>query len=109
MFEYNPVPKTNYKRKVKKQRDKGKFSSKTIKEIFERDNYRCVKCGSYHLESVPHHIVYRSHGGEGTKRNGATVCRTCHRLAHSDKETRKWFESWQERMLDDNGDLREMS
>ncbi|WP_137744564.1 HNH endonuclease [Robertmurraya siralis] len=101
---FNPVPKPQHKRRVPKRGDRGKFSPKTIKAICERDNYQCVRCGSYHLEKVPHHVIYKSQLGEGTKRNGVSICISCHQEAHAKKEIRKWFEEWVEKNLDENGD-----
>lgn len=98
------VPKPRHKRRVPKRVDRGKFSAKTIKEIRERDNYQCVRCGSYYLESIPHHVIYKSQGGHGTKRNGVSICRDCHNEAHAIKAVRKWFEDWVEKNLDENGD-----
>lgn len=98
------VPKPRHKRRVPKRVDRGKFSAKTIKEICERDNYQCVRCGSYYLESIPHHVIYKSQGGHGTKRNGVSICRDCHNEAHAIKAVRKWFEDWVEKNLDENGD-----
>lgn len=108
-LEWRPAPKPNHHRRTPKKVDRGKFSSKTLKEIFERDNFQCVRCGSYHLESVPHHITYKSSGGLGTKRNGVTICVKCHREVHKYKEVREWFESWRLRTLDENGDKKELS
>ena len=108
MLEWNPAPKPSHNRRVPKKVDRGKFSPKTIKEILERDNFQCVRCGSYNLEKVPHHITYKSHGGLGTKRNGVTICIQCHQEAHKYKEVREWFESWRSRTLDENGDKREL-
>jgi hypothetical protein len=119
MFDdWNPVTKESQlaKNRIKpKAKQRGEFSQKTIKEIRKRDNERCVCCGrSNMIESVPHHIIFKSHGGPGTKRNGATVCRFCHDWAHGkrpgprgelSKEGRYWFEMWQEERLDQNGDL----
>jgi len=98
------VPKPSFNRRVPKRVNRGKFSAKTIKEIFERDGYKCVRCGSYHLESVPHHCIYKSQLGDNSKRNGVSICLTCHREAHTLKEVRKWFETWVEKNLDENGD-----
>jgi hypothetical protein len=77
----------------------GKFSTKTIKSIIERDNGQCVRCGSHYIESVPHHVIYRSAGGLGTVDNGVTICRPCHYLAHSKREVRKWFEEYRIKYL----------
>lgn len=100
---FHPTPKPNHNRKTPKRVDRGKFSSKTIKEILERDNYQCVRCGHYHLESVPHHVIFKSQGGDNSKRNGVSICIACHVEAHKFKEVRKWFESWVEKNLDENG------
>lgn len=103
-MDLRPVPKPSHNRRVAKRGERGKFSAKTIKEIFERDNYQCVRCGTgSNLESVPHHIIYRSQGGIGHKRNGATICLQCHAEAHLLRESRKWFENWRDRTLDENG------
>lgn len=100
------------KKRVKKSKN---FTPKIKNEIFKRDGYQCVKCKRSLIERVPHHIVYKSQGGTGDKRNGATVCRWCHDWAHHkckgpngepSSEGRKWFEEWQERRLDENGDYR---
>jgi 5-methylcytosine-specific restriction endonuclease McrA len=101
---FNPAPKPRHNRRVLKRIDRGKFSAKTIQEILDRDNYQCVRCGSRYLESVPHHITFKSQGGLGTKNNGATICLDCHREAHTKREIREWFEDWRDRTLDKNGD-----
>lgn len=101
------VPKPNHGRRVAKRKERTNFSQATIKAIFERDHYQCVRCGSYHLESVPHHVVYRSQLGEGTKRNGVTICRMCHDWAHmSKKKNNEWFNRWIEVNLDSEGNLK---
>lgn len=101
---FNPAPKPSHNRRVPKRVDRGKFSAKTIKEIGERDNYQCVRCGSYHLEAVPHHVVYRSQLGDNSKRNGVSICRNCHIEAHALKEVRKWFEDYVNKHFDEKGD-----
>jgi hypothetical protein len=99
LYTLNAVPKPSFKRITPKRAARGKFSPKTIQRIFERDGWRCVRCGaSSDLESKPHHIVYKSAGGLGTEDNGATTCRACHRLAHSSREIREWFEQFGERL-----------
>ncbi|GAA5416219.1 hypothetical protein Pryu01_01251 [Paraliobacillus ryukyuensis] len=116
--EFHPYSKEKQlglKTKKKLKAPKNKNFTQAIKlAIFKRDGYRCVKCGSHKIESVPHHIIYKSKGGLGTKRNGATVCRLCHDWAHHkclgpygepSKQGRKWFEYWQEAKLDEKGDL----
>nr|WP_234540733.1 HNH endonuclease [Paenibacillus pseudetheri] len=64
-------------------------------EIFERDGWCCVRCGTgSDLEDKPHHVIFRSQGGPGTVDNGVTVCRTCHKWAHSCRAGRVWFENF---------------
>jgi len=104
--EVRAVPKPTHKRLKAKKGVISRFTAKTIQEIFERDGGRCVRCGSAYLESVPHHIIFRSQGGTGHKRNGVTICRNCHDEAHKYKEVRKWFEDWGERNLDQDGNLK---
>lgn len=96
-------------KRTKKSKD---FSPKVKQEIFERDNWQCVKCGSAVIESVPHHIFYKSQGGTNHKSNAATVCRWCHDWAHHkrdsklgepSKDGRKWFVKWANEKLDEDG------
>ena len=112
---FNPVPKPSHKRNKPTAKQRGQFSAKTIQAILARDENKCVKCGSYHVESVPHHITFRSALGEGTKRNGVTICRRCHDWAHGkclgsngelSSEGRYWFEMWRDENLDEKGDLK---
>lgn len=114
-LKFNPYPK---EQQVHKRRKKGKskdFSKTTKLAIFERDGFKCVKCGSHLIDSTPHHIVYKSQGGRGTGRNGATVCRRCHDWAHHKSigphgepsdEGRQWFVDWGDQKLDEAGNLK---
>lgn len=106
-MDFRPVPKPNHNRKNPKRKDRTNFRAKTIQEILERDHHQCVRCGSYHLESVPHHVVYRSQMGEGSKRNGVSICVFCHEWAHrSAKKNNEWFRCWVELNLDNDGNLK---
>lgn len=102
--EFNPFPKEQQLGKKRSKKTKN-FSPSVKKAIFERDNWKCVRCGSYQLEKVPHHIIFKSQGGSGDKKNGATICLDCHREAHSKESVRRWFEEWQNKYLDVDGDL----
>lgn len=96
------VPKESQlnKKRLKPRRGvAGKFSVKTIKSIIERDGGRCVRCGSHYIESVPHHVIFRSALGKGTVDNGVCICRPCHDLAHSNRDVRKWFEEYRIKYL----------
>lgn len=113
--EVRAVAKPQHKRNKPKAKQRGEFSQKTIKAIRERDEDKCICCGSYYVEAVPHHIVYKGGKcGAGTKQNGCTICRKCHQWAHGivkgpngepEKEGRYWFLEWQEKNLDENGDM----
>lgn len=46
------------------------------KAVFERDEYRCVRCGT-HLDLTCDHIVPESKGGETSLANLQTMCRSC--------------------------------
>src|ERR1700737_4606463 len=95
--QFNPVTKESQLHRVRikpKRGNAGKFSDKTRQIIGERDKWLCVKCGSIQIESVPHHILFRSQLGRGTVDNGVTTCVSCHREAHSCREGRLWFEKY---------------
>lgn len=42
--EVRKVPKPDHKRRVKKQKDRGKITPAVLAEVWERDNGRCVVC-----------------------------------------------------------------
>lgn len=103
--------KIQHHRKAPKRGVSGKFSPKTIQRITERDKGLCVRCGSPYIESVPHHVVYRSQLGKGTVENGVTIDRKCHDWAHGlcegpDGELaadgRKWFEDYANKLLEES-------
>lgn len=54
------------------------------KEVKDRDNYHCVKCGYEPSDSSSlhaHHILPQALGGGDEIENGATLCATCHSFA----------------------------
>lgn len=105
---FKTFPKPQHNRRVQKRKERSRFTSKTVEGIFQRDEYRCIRCGvTSPLESVPHHVIFRSRGGTGHKRNGVTVCLECHRLAHLKDTVRRWFEQWVERNLDEDGNMKD--
>ena len=56
--------------------ERGKVSNKMRFSIYERDGYRCCKCGSrYNLEID--HIIPISRGGKSTYDNLQTLCHRC--------------------------------
>jgi hypothetical protein len=51
-------------------------------DVIERDNHRCVECGSdYNLEV--HHIKPIKDGGNNSLRNLQTLCEDCHNNQHN--------------------------
>jgi len=55
------------------------ISSRVKREVWERDNYHCVICGSS-LASPNAHFIPRSKGGLGIEQNIVTLCANCHYL-----------------------------
>lgn len=53
--------------------------TETVREIvFQRDNERCIICGSN--QGLPNaHYIPRSRGGLGVEENIVTLCPNCHR------------------------------
>lgn len=63
-----------------KQRELEDFTSEQKKQIFKRDNYRCVQCGRRQDEGYELHAdhrVPRDKGGKATVDNGQTLCSIC--------------------------------
>lgn len=63
-----------------KQRELEDFTSEQKKQIFERDNYRCVQCGRRQDEGYELHADHRvpkDKGGKATVDNGQTLCSIC--------------------------------
>ena len=58
--------------------------SKVSKEIKDRDNYTCRRCGAVGKQRggvvvvQAAHVVPRSQGGRDTVKNGITLCVACH-------------------------------
>jgi len=60
-----------------KKRDLEDFKPEVKKQIFERDNYRCVVCGKGRAEGMEiqaDHILPKDKGGRATLENGQTLC-----------------------------------
>ena len=58
-------------------------------DVFERDNYKCCKCGIENVELDAHHIIDRNDipNGGYVKENGISLCEDCHVKAE------KWHSS----------------
>ena len=46
--------------------------------VLERDNYRCVRCGSVYPPHYIHHILAQKEGGKDNLDNLETLCHKCH-------------------------------
>ena len=57
---------------------------KLAKAVLERDGHTCQHCGC-HTNSPPHHVKYRSQGGDDSESNLKTLCIRCHRGVHDGK------------------------
>jgi 5-methylcytosine-specific restriction endonuclease McrA len=55
---------------------KDKISRKLSRQVMERDEYRCVTCGT-HIDLCCDHVVPESKGGPTTFDNLQTMCRPC--------------------------------
>ena len=64
----------NYKSKMSKACD---IPKKVKDRVWERDNQRCIICGSH--RAMPNaHFIPRSKGGLGVEENVVTLCLACH-------------------------------
>ena len=64
--------------KLKSKRSKAcDISQKTKEIVFERDNHKCILCGSRYGQPNAHFIA-RSKGGLGIEQNIVTLCFRCH-------------------------------
>lgn len=57
------------------------FYSKIRDEVFKRDGYQCVQCGSRFMLSC-HHKEHRSQSGVHSLENCITLCIKCHEGEH---------------------------
>jgi len=51
-------------------------------EVFERDDWKCRHCRNRQTLD-PHHVIFRSQGGDNDKSNLLTLCRKCHDDLHA--------------------------
>lgn len=63
---------------MRSKRSKACDITKKVKDaVWERDEHRCIICGSY--EAMPNsHYIKRSAGGLGVEENITTMCLRCH-------------------------------
>jgi 5-methylcytosine-specific restriction endonuclease McrA len=85
------VPKPQYKRRVPKRLNRGKFSKETRERIFDRDEGLCRSCQA--IGTQIHHVKPKGAGkGRGVYTNALLVCNSCHEKIHKDNDL---LQSWQ--------------
>lgn len=66
------------------------ISKKTKDIVWDRDNHRCIFCGS--PNAMPNaHVIPRSKGGLGVEKNIVTACIDCHRKMDQTSERKKYL------------------
>jgi len=67
------------------------FSPKVRKEIYDRDNYRCIMPNCYNTFGlgVAHIHLSRAKGGLGVKQNGVLLCQEHHGLLDNGRDISK--------------------
>jgi 5-methylcytosine-specific restriction endonuclease McrA len=69
----------------------------TRREVMQRDNYRCRRCGEMGEGKIQlHHVIFRSQLGGHEADNLVALCSICHMLLHAGKVKvkrvlGKWF------------------
>lgn len=83
---------------MKSKRAKACDITKKVKDrVWERDNQRCIVCGTY--RAMPNaHFIPRSQGGLGVEENIVTLCLNCHE-AYDHTTERKAIGAFIERYL----------
>jgi len=91
-----------------KQKQATDISQKERQAVYDRDNKRCIICGSNQWLEVAHYIG-RSQGGMGIRQNLVCLCKTHHMAYDGDKRDiyRKvihdylqgWYQDWNEQDL----------
>lgn len=74
--EAQPKPASPPRKRTSFRSDAGHVGAAMRWEVFRRDGYACVRCGSL-SDLTADHIVPRSRGGPATLDNLQTLCRSC--------------------------------
>lgn len=85
------------------------ITPKVKRIVWERDQERCIFCGSPYANAEAH-VVPRSKGGLGVEENIITVCRQCHMkldqttkrpmmLEYAKAYLKAFYEDWDEERL----------
>lgn len=94
-FTYEPeTGETRYK-DWERKRKQNQVAESQYDRIRERDDDRCVRCGTKEKNGsaedseertlLVHHIIPVADGGSGDDRNLALLCPQCHELAHAER------------------------
>ena len=86
--------KNSYYKKEKLNKPGAPIPEKTRREVWERCKGRCEYCGKKAVD--PHHIIYRSKGGDNNKENLIPLCNTCH--AQTNFKRDNWINYFQDIM-----------
>ena len=82
LYEYflgennNRFPSPGYENKSEEDCSYRYIPEKLRWDVYERDNFTCVKCGTRRYLSIDH-IIPKSKGGKTTLENCQTLCRHC--------------------------------
>ena len=76
LSEAATMPTANDGPRVPRSGVKAKIGAALRTEVYERDAYRCVTCGTHRALSLDH-IIPESKGGPSTAENLQTMCRPC--------------------------------
>ena len=61
-------------------------------EIFNRDNWKCTKCGNDKITLAVHHESYSGNPWEVSNDKLTTICEPCHKKEHKISELKKYEE-----------------
>ncbi len=74
--------------RITRKNTKRKITKEVAREVYERDNWQCILCGSHDID-IPHHVFHGSEAQYDEGRNNpdrlVTVCRDCHYTIHFKK------------------------
>lgn len=76
--------------KKKQVRLTGQALRNLVALVYERDQHCCVNCKLWVEDGhKPHHVIYKSHGGNDTLDNLVLLCDKCHYQVHHGKDSSK--------------------
>ena len=84
-MQINTIPK---RKRIKLSPDKYR---KLCLQVLRRDAYTCQLCRVY-TQSPPHHVKYRSQGGDDCASNLITLCERCHGDVHNARVSKQVVE-----------------